>query len=362
MARINYIELNNFRNFDHCKIFFEKKLNILTGINGSGKTNILESISLTSKGRGIRNANLSNFIKNNQKNFLIKNNLIIQENNYDIKIYVEELNEKLKKITKINEDVSKESIDFLNNSLSYLIFIPEMERLFQSSPSYRRNFIDRLIFSTRSDYNRIINRYKKCLLERNKILQNEIFDEEGLNQVENDICNTGIDIYKSRVQQLNLLNLIIKNLNTNNRFKFNIKLEIKDKFFNSDITFDKYLSNLKKSRPIDKYLGGAKFGPHKSDIISKINEDFDASLLSTGQQKTIVLLMLLAQCDYLVNSKKIIPILLFDEICSHLDSINREILLDMINMFDIQFFLTGTDKNLFSFVSTKAKFYNITDL
>ena len=76
----------------------------------------------------------------------------------------------------------------------------------------------------------------------------------------------------------------------------------------------------------------------------------------------VVLLILLAQCDYLVNNKKIFPILLLDEIGSHLDSQNRQILLDMINRFQIQFFLTGTDKNLFSFVSTNSQFYNITNL
>ena len=95
---------------------------------------------------------------------------------------------------------------------------------------------------------------------------------------------------------------------------------------------------------------------------AKINNDYEASLLSTGQQKTIVRITLLALCSYLVNVKNKTPIILFDEIGSHLDSFNREILLDMINMFDIQFFLTGTDKNLFSFVSTNAQFYNITDL
>ena len=72
--------------------------------------------------------------------------------------------------------------------------------------------------------------------------------------------------------------------------------------------------------------------------------------------------MLLAQCDILISKKNIKPILLLDEICSHLDSNNRKILLDMINKFDIQFFLTGTEKTLFSFISTNTDFYNITNI
>ena len=137
---------------------------------------------------------------------------------------------------------------------------------------------------------------------------------------------------------------------------------MQDDFFTLDLTFEKYLSYLKDSRSYDKQYGGTKIGPHRSDIIAFINNDFEASLLSTGQQKTVVLMILLAQCNYLVNYKNINPILLFDEIGSHLDTNNRQILLDMINRFDIQFFLTGTDKNLFSFVSTNAEFYNITNI
>ena len=149
-------------------------------------------------------------------------------------------------------------------------------------------------------------------------------------------------------------------MKNDHKFQFDIKLEIKDDFINNEINFEEYLLNVRKSRVYDKQFGGTKFGPHKSDIISIVNNEFESSLLSTGQQKTIVLMILLAQCNYLVNYEKINPIFLFDEIASHLDQHNREILLDMINRFEIQFFLTGTDKNLFSFVSTNAHFYNIT--
>ena len=78
--------------------------------------------------------------------------------------------------------------------------------------------------------------------------------------------------------------------------------------------------------------------------------------------KTLVLMLLISQCKYLVSQNKIKPILLFDEICSHLDDINRKVLLDLIQEFDLQLFITGTEKSLFSFISTNANFYNITDI
>ena len=73
-------------------------------------------------------------------------------------------------------------------------------------------------------------------------------------------------------------------------------------------------------------------------------------------------MLLISQCKYLVSQNKIKPILLFDEICSHLDDINRKVLLDLIQEFDLQLFITGTEKSLFSFISTNANFYKITDV
>ena len=359
MVKINNIEFKNFRNFSEYKISFENKVNILFGDNGCGKTNVLEGISLIAKGRGIRNANINNLIKKKENKFLIKNNLEIKKNLYDIEISSDHKNDKFKKILKINDDLTKDSKDFLNQYISYLIFTPDMERLFQTSPSYRRNLLDRLIFSYKNDYNKIVNKYKKFLFERIKILQNNSLDNEWLQNIETEICSLGLEIYNLRNNQLNSINKNLNILKNDHKFQFNVELKIKDDYFDNNFSFEHYLSELRDSRSYDKKFGGTKIGPHKSDFTAIINNDFNASLLSTGQQKTVVLMILLSQCNHLINNKNISPILLFDEIASHLDSHNREILLEMINRFEIQFFLTGTDKNLFSFVSTKANFYNI---
>ena len=100
LAKIKNIEFKNFRNFENFKTSFENKINILFGDNGCGKTNILEGISLIAKGRGIRNSNISNLINKNKDNFFIKNNLEIQKNNYDIEVFTEKKNDKLKKLSR----------------------------------------------------------------------------------------------------------------------------------------------------------------------------------------------------------------------------------------------------------------------
>tara|TARA_B100001057_G_scaffold495395_1_gene594335 strand:- start:1031 stop:2119 length:1089 start_codon:yes stop_codon:yes gene_type:complete len=362
LAKVKAIQLNNFRNFQNLELNLNEKTNILFGDNGTGKTNILESISLLSKGRGIRNTQISNLIYKNEKNFLIKSILDINRLDYELEVSTNYQDEKYKKKIKINNEDSNETLNFLNSKLSFLIFLPEMERIFQSSPASRRNFIDRLIFSYNKEYNTLINKYKKNILERSKILQNNIIDTNWITIVENEISKLGLKIYELRNTQLTILNKQIKSLNKLNNYKFEINLKINDNFFSPSLNLENYVSSLFNLRDLDKKMGGIKVGPHKSDITAQINNNFDATQLSTGQQKTIVLIIILAQCSYLVKEKKISPIILLDEICSHLDSYNRKILLDMINSFDIQFFLTGTEKSLFSFMSTNVHFCNITNL
>jgi DNA replication and repair protein RecF len=153
---------------------------------------------------------------------------------------------------------------------------------------------------------------------------------------------------------------ILKNLS----FKFILK--ITDTFIEKNLNIDDldrefFNSELRQNRKIDSFTGGCSIGPHRSDIIGyKINTNFTINQLSTGQQKAAVLLLIIAQCKYLIEENNLKPIILLDEICSHLDNDNRELLLYLIGKLDVQVFMTGTEKKFFSFLSTKAYYYNIT--
>ncbi len=359
MVKINKIQLNKFRNFKLFDIFFNEKNNVIFGENGSGKTNILESISLIGKGKGFRNANISDLIHKKEENFLIESEVEKDLNKYDLSVFSRLIDHKYKKICTLNGKASKETSAFINSTISFLFFLPEMERLFLLSPNYRRNFIDKLIFSENKNYNKIINKYKKNIIERNKILQFNNYDSNWIIAIENEIAEIGLNIYDLRNKQISILNQELNNFNKNNNYPYIINFEIIDEFYNGDFDKAKYLTILKDMRVIDSKYGGTKIGPHKSDFNALVNNETNASLLSTGQQKTLVLMILFAQSKYLINERKIKPILLFDEICSHLDDNNRKLLLDLTGQLDIQFFFTGTEKSLFSFMSTNTNFYNI---
>ena len=361
------IKLENFRNFEEYTINFNNQCNVIIGPNGSGKTNLLESISLFDKGRGFRKDLLKNMINSNSKNnlFLINSVFNTQKNNLDLILSCELNDNKLKKKLLVNGSNSRESIKFFEKLYSIIWFLPEMERLFLGSPSLRRNFLDRLIYGADKNYITLLNHYRKIILERNKILKKINYDENWIYQIENEIVNYGFKIYLKRAKHIEILNSEIKSLKVINKDSHSFKLNINDNFFTNPATNEidfksKYLLKLKNLRNYDAIVGGCKIGPHKSDINGiHLEKNLSFALCSTGQQKAIILLIIIAQCKYLINILNRKPIVLLDEVCSHLDKYNREILLELINSLDVQIFVTGTEKNFFSFLSTKASYYTI---
>ena len=360
MGYFKDIKLNNFRNFKQYSIEFSKNCNVLYGKNGSGKTNILEAISLFNKGRGIRKDQIINFIKYNEDNFVNFANFEELKGTYEIKINSEISNNNAVKKIYLNNDSSKEALDHLYSLFSFLVFLPETERLFIASPNFRRNFIDSFIFSRNNKYNTLINKYKRNIIERTKVLKLDGYEDSWIKKLEENISSIGIEIYKERNTQVVSIMKNISLLNQHEKLPFDLNIQLIDKFFKEDLDIEQYMDELKKSREIDQLIGGANKGPHKSDFKFLVNDNFLVSQLSTGQQKTIILLLFLAQSNYLVNECNLSPILLMDEVCSHLDDINRKLLLKISQQFNLQIFMTGTDKNLFSFLSTNTNFCNIT--
>ena len=363
MGYFKKIDFNNCRNLLKSIYSFSENCKKKKKKNGSGKTNILEGMSLFEKGRGFRKESIINLInyKNISKNFYIKSDFHNKDIDYTVDVYCNE--KRLKKLS-VNNSLEVNSIKHFESLFSIIYFLPEMERLFVASPSIRRNFLDRLIYSSNKDYNSVVNNYKKSIRERQILLKNSNYDEEWITKIENNIVNSGSVIYQKRLSHVETLNKILKNLKAIKHFSKNFILRIKDDLleFSPDIFNDKniYLTKLKENRKVDLFSGGCTIGPHRSDIVGFNEEDnFNLNQLSTGQQKTIVLLLIIAQSEFLIKNLNLKPVILLDEICSHLDDDNRGLLLYLIEELDVQVFMTGTDKNFFSFLSTKANYCNI---
>ena len=362
MGYFKSIKVNNFRNFNDLDLEFSNRCNVLYGINGCGKTNLLEAISICSKGRGIRKDTIFNFIKKNEEFFYNIANFIEEDIEYEIKVCSELNNSKFQKKIYLNGEISSEVNHKIQSLITFLVYVPENERLFIASPNTRRNLFDHFIFSNNLKYSTLINFYKKNIIERNTILNNKEIDLIWLDNIEAQIAKSGIEIYEQRMKQVYIFEKNLESINEYFNIPFKVNIQIKDLFLNERLNIEEYQSSLKQNREIDKIIGGTKIGPHKSDLIFYVNNNYPASQLSTGQQKTLVLLLYFAQCNYLVNYSKKTPILLLDEINSHLDDLNIQLLLKILEQFEIQVFMTGTKKDLFSFLSTNTNFYNISKL
>ena len=252
------IKLENYRNFNYFEIDFTSGCNVLIGKNGSGKTNILESISLFEKGRGLRKDNINNLInyKNNQKNFCITSIFLHDEKEINLRLFNNNKTYKPQKKLLINNNSSNESIKYFENLFSLIYFLPEMERLFLNSPSVRRDFFDRLIYSTDKNYNKLINSYKKNIFERYKILKDYSYDLEWIDTLEKKIADLGIKIYKKRYEHILVLNENLKKLDCYKKNYYKISINIYDEFINNkkkDLPklLEQYLENLKKNRKFD---------------------------------------------------------------------------------------------------------------
>ena len=363
MGYFQNINFSNYRNFSKSSFNFDKGCNVILGNNGSGKTNILEGVSLFDKGRGFRKEKIVNLVNYNNLEMGFKVCSIFKNEDTDLNIDIFNSEKNLKKLS-INNSVEAESIKYFQSLFSIIYFLPEMERLFASRPSSRRNFLDRLIFTFNKRYNSIINSYKKAVNERNIILKNITYDENWIKTVEDSIIKFGSIIYKSRENQVQIINAILNTLNIAANFSHNFHLKINDNFLEKNFQIyensELYSSIMKNNRRIDCIARGCTVGPHLSDLSGySLANNLNVNQFSTGQQKTVILLIIIAQCKYLIDKLAFKPIILLDEVCSHLDYVNRELLLYLIEDLDVQVFLTGTEKNFFSFLSTKAHYCNI---
>ena len=367
MSHISFIRLTNFRNLANQEINLNNLANIFIGLNGAGKTNIIETVSLLSPGKGLKKQSfqkISTFNTDKPWVIFIK---YMKNNNSSINIATTyENNEKgssLKKIL-INGEKQKKLLE-LNHIPTIIWFTPDMERLFTAPSSIRRDFLDRITYSFDQTILSEIRIYKKLLKERYNIIQLNNYDASWLKNIEEKIASVGIEIIKKRGKSIETLNkMFCTDLSKININSCSIKLAGDfDKLVlenKSEVSMEKFLYELKNYREEDRIRGGCKIGPHKSDIdITYLKNNTNATFCSTGQQKEIVLNLLLCQVYCLIKFYNKMPVVLLDEICSHLDDKTRSILLHLIEKLKTQVLMTGTDEKLFAFLSKKAKFFYV---
>lgn len=339
------ITLNNFRNYNSKTISFREGINVIVGNNGVGKTNILEAISLFSNFRGIRSANIRELVSiTNSNNSLPKDvlfSIFVRFSNLE-KILL--LQKDDGKFFFYNENHLKNSSE-LSNILGLTYFIPQMDGFFIGTSSNRRKFLDRtsdLLFINHLDN---VRKYDFFLKERMKILTTQDKYDSWLDIVERKIAELGASIASVRNNTLEYLNNILQNDIENfptGRIKLlgdveKLLLELKA----TDVE-NIYRENLAKFRTEDKALKRTNYGVHRSDILLfHKGKNMVANLCSTGEQKILLMSLIVAKTIFSKKISKGTTILLLDEVCSHIDQNTKKILFEELKKLDIQIFMTG---------------------
>lgn len=351
---IDDLKLLNFRSYSSLYIKFDPKLNIIYGMNGAGKTNIVESIYALSLTKSFRTNQDSLMIMKEKNVAKIESNII----NKDKKNYQLILQNHEKKVKIENLKVEKLS-DYIAD-VFMILFNPDDLKIIKESPALRRKFINIELSQLDKNYILYLNGYNKILKQRNIYLKemyiNGTLSKSYLNIMTEKLVDYGIKIYEIRKK---FIEKVSKNISNNYKkiFEYGV-LKVKylsDYEDKKENIIKKYNNNLKK----DMFLGKTTFGIHRDDIDFILDDNSLKEYGSEGQQKNAIIAFKLSEIEIVKDEKNYYPILIFDDLSSELD---KKKINNIINMFDekVQTFITTTSIDFFSEnILNKAKIIRV---
>ena len=347
--RIQKLVLNNFRNHKFLRIDSKKSIILIHGKNGSGKTNILESISLLDSSSGLKNANLVDIINNklDDPKGVFGANFHLFENGetFNIGLGLKKTQKGLSKLIRINE--KKSGFDEIKKLISIFWIVPKMGFIFQMTSEERRNFLDFMISSVDLLHKKRLVTYEKFKRERIKILKNfkqKNTNDSWLDILEEKMVLTGLMICDSRRNFLKAINEILidlklgmPNLTISLKGELDIKLSKNPSLYVEEF----FLKKLKENRIKDTITGRTNFSVNKTDLlVNEFNQNKLAENFSTGEQKVIVITIIFSFLRYLkqINFKRII--FLLDDVFSYLDQRFTNLILDELKGLNSQTWIT----------------------
>ncbi|EJL51816.1 recF protein [Rhizobium sp. CF122] len=363
---LSRLKLTDFRNYASVSLSLDGRHVVLTGDNGAGKTNLMEAVSLLSPGRGLRRATYGDITRVGANGgFSIFAELDGMEGEVEIGTGVDTTDDSASRRLRINATPAK-SADELTDHLRLLWLTPSMDGLFTGGSSERRRFLDRLVLSLDPAHGRRASDFERAMRSRNKLLDERRFDPAWLSGIEQQMASLGIAMAMARQEMLGLLARLIEETHDTSPFPA-AALELAG-FMDSQFSRpavdleDEYAAMLAESRYRDAAAGRTLDGPHRGDLIVRHRQkQMEAARCSTGEQKALLVGLILAHARLVANLTGHAPILLLDEIAAHLDEGRRAALFDLIDALGGQAFMTGTDRAMFSALGERAQFFTVAD-
>jgi DNA replication and repair protein RecF len=344
MAAVSRLMLTDFRSYASAAVEPGEGFVLLTGENGAGKTNLLEAVSLLTPGRGLRGAALGEMARQGGTGgFAVAAKLGEIEVGTGTQPEAPE-----RRQVRINSAAA--AVNSLGEWLSVMWLTPAMDRLFTGSAGERRRFLDRLVLALEPGHAHHSSRYEAAMRARNKLLAGpETADPAWLAALEEAMAEHGATIADARA-------------NTVAELGGRLADTPEDAFARAAIALDGWAGGdlsaiLRANRSRDAAAGRATEGPHRQDlaVLHRV-KGMSAAQSSTGEQKALLLGLVLAHAELVADRRGEPPLLLLDEVAAHLDPKRRAALFARLEGRG-QVWMTGTEDALFEGISEASRFH-----
>ena len=346
------LTLSHFRSHKVARISVDARPVAIHGPNGAGKTNVLEALSLFSPGRGLRRSSAEDMTRRPEAlGWKLSGLLQTSHQMHEVDIWSENGAARQVKI-----DGKAASQTALAEFVRVLWLIPSMDRLWIEGADGRRRFLDRMTLSFFPSHAQASLDYERAMRERNRLLKDQIRDPAWYGALERQMAEAGAQLHENRVNALSKLQIAQQGAET--------AFPSADLVLtHPDIPFPENLRDaLADSRSRDLAVGRTLVGPHRADLEGTyVAKGVPAKDCSTGEQKALLVSLILANTRALSAETGTPPLLLLDEVAAHLDQDRRAALYDEICALGAQAWMTGTEPGLFDALGDRAQYLHVTD-
>ncbi len=365
---VRRIMLRDFRSYATLDMTIERRLVVLCGENGAGKTNLLEALSLLSPGRGLRRAEFSQCARKDGAGC------------FSFSVEVEEDGERhqlgsgwappngdgaASRTNRIDRAPVSSSSAF-SEHVRVVWLTPSIDSLFSDPASERRRFLDRFVLAIDPSHGARVGQFERALRGRNRLLEEGARNASWLDAIEREVAELGVAVAAAQLECVRRLQaLIAAERDDASPFpwaRLALEGEVEALAANGPaITAeDRYRAMLRDNRGRDAAAGRTTIGPHVGDLaVWHGPKDAPASSASTGEQKALLLGLVLAHARLVADMSGIVPIALLDEIAAHFDPRRRAALFDTLACLGGQVFLTGADPAAFADLDGRAQTFEI---
>jgi len=366
---IRRLALANFRSYRAASLDVADGPVVLTGANGAGKTNLIEAISYLAPGRGLRRATLEEVAFSEGDGSWavsaeIEGMLGLATLGTGTEQPVNEDAAILRKCRIDREPVA--SANAFADHLRVVWLVPAMDGLFNGPASERRRFIDRLVLTVDAEHGSRVNALTRALRSRNRLLEQPGSDTHWLDAVEHETAEVAVAVAAGRFETVRRLAVaLLRNKDTDSAFPWaGIALDgwIENALAEqaaSEIE-DRYRAILREARPRDAAIGRTLDGPHLTDLkVIHGPKAIAAAQASTGEQKALLIGLVLAHAGLVAEMTGFAPILLLDEVIAHLDPARRSALFAALEKLGAQVWMTGADPAAFAEIADRAQLFEV---